>query len=179
MSKSKELILLLLFIAILFVVSLIIMIAISFDLSIKKIGIPVFENEDITDEDHTISNKIKNSIVHLWGCGTGFIYKEDKDNIYILTNKHVVELYNLQKHKETEQFKNRLFLPYIKFIDPNIKYIDAAQKVEINKEEFSKQKYLNDITKSIKDNSIEERMFGKFIKTIQLKRLKAPTFKKL
>jgi hypothetical protein len=162
MSVFREKIIFLLIIAALLIALFALVIACSFSISIKKINSEIKEDTNLTNQDREIANKVKNSLVHLWGVGTGFIYKEDEKNIYILTNKHVIDLYDLQKHENLKIFGNKIYLPYIKFIDQNIQYKENIQSQTIHQEKFSKQKYLDDIKKNIKNNLIDQNLFGKF-----------------
>ena len=160
MNRDFETLIVILTTILLFVILVIILIAISSEIFTHQIGKNIKQNEEITDTDKIIIQNAQNSIIHLWGVGTGFIYDEDNDNIYILTNKHVIEHYDLSK--KFPNFQNRIYLPYVKFIDNNIKYRGEIQNFKVNSEAFSKQKYSDDISQSVENNNIDEKYFGHF-----------------
>ena len=146
MNEKIETLIIICIAILLLVIFAMLAICISFDIEIRSIDKNIKQNEELTDEDKKIIENTQNSIVHLWGVGTGFIYKEDEDNIYIVTNKHVVEHYEIHftsssKSPTPPSFKNQIYLPYIKFIDSNIKYKNEIQNISMNSEKFSKINY--------------------------------------
>lgn len=177
MSELKQNILAALLAIILLIILLAIVAYLAFDIKcVKRDTNEEMEKNKLNTKDLNIINKMTNSIVHLRGSGTGFIVGESEEDIYIITNKHVIKMYDLQNQPCNQSFPgNRIFLPYIEFMDKNIQYKDHIKSCNIQTNEkikqygFSRQSYYDEMIKySYEKNgniiNIKESFFGRYYK---------------